>query len=544
MSNLLFGSSNICRHFDRAHASGRFAGRNLQLIRCTQKSVLDAHLVTLTDARLIVTSVLENFIMDVCNGVGEDEVQLFAHQQITAHVEDLHSVIGRLPDLTVLIMPPMFRSTPSWYGPYLTDLQSFLSSEVTRVGSDRMAICPPFLVLPSLLEDDGVHLTPVGGDRLMTHIDSALNSLLIEVEEGSTAGDVQEVNPGSPEPAHPADQISKILDVVSRSSAKLESISALSGTVTNLTQSTANFESYVRRRFKKDDFIFARMKEESDAIVNRAREDRVVITGLPSPAVASSSHAAKKTHYTEVINRLITLACLEADPLPRVVDLYINLRKDRGLPLVEVRLDSASGAGLFRREGVRLAKAKNEEFASLFFSNSVTQSTRVRIDILKEIAKKLTTKTEVGYVQGFLSRPVLQYRIREGERSSADGTGRSYNFVDAVAKFGSRLSHRDLSTAYARAGDTFTGALSQYFVVLSDDVVIRGRSANRMPLGRRGGRGGGIPRPSASRSLFAQGGPPSVKDRGLKRPSDVPVDTPSKRKDNDTESELVVMEEL
>jgi hypothetical protein len=46
--------------------------------------------------------------------------------------------------------------------------------------------------------------------------------------------------------------------------------------------------------------------------------------------------------------------------------------------------------------------------------------------------------------------------------------GRSYTFVDAMKTFGNRLKAADLTPAYARAGTTFAGALSQYFVVLRD----------------------------------------------------------------------------
>ncbi len=244
---------------------------------------------------------------------------------------------------------------------------------------------------------------------------------------------------------------------------------------------------------------------------------------------------------------MVTLACVSADPLPQVLDVYVNLRKDRGNPLVEARFDSVSGAQLFRREGAKLAKADHSEFASLFFANAVTQATRVRIEVLKALSKKLTTLSESAYVQGFVSRPVLQYHVKEGSRSTADGTGRSYCYVDAISKFGGRLSDRDLATAYLRAGSTFNGAMSQYFVVLKDDLINAAPrfSANRAPLGRRGGRATSSRRGSRSRAasyaeVVADRSPLHVDlevesdapDRGKKRPGD-PTDEPSKRIENE-----------
>lgn len=210
--------------------------------------------------------------------------------------------------------------------------------------------------------------------------------------------------------------------------------------------------------------------------------------------------------------------------------------------LLLLRFDSVSGAQMFRREGVKLAKAEHEEFKTLFFSNSVTQSTRVRIEILRELARKLTTRTEVAFVQGFVSRPVIQYRVKEGERSRADGVGRSYTFVDAMAKFGSKLAQKDLGTAYVRAGSTFDGALSQYFVVLKDDLGSRlPTGANRIRVGRGSGAGSGIRRGSTPRrGRF----PPAPFDRGLKRPvehvetdaEDEADPVPSKKQEQDLEN--------
>jgi len=216
----------------------------------------------------------------------------------------------------------MFRTTPPWFGSYLPDFIGFLSSEVARTESSCIAVSTPFVVTPSMLESDGVHLVPSGADRFLAHLDSELKSILVEVPDTSQPSD---------------DRLDRILEVVNRNTAQLDTFQSISETVTELSRSTSEFEGFVCRRFKNDDLIFARMKEESDADINRSREDRVVITGLPGPTGSTSTHADKKRHYTEVVTRLVTLACVASEFQPKVVDVYINLRKDRGLPLVEAR---------------------------------------------------------------------------------------------------------------------------------------------------------------------------------------------------------------
>ncbi len=103
--------------------------------------------------------------------------------------------------------------------------------------------------------------------------------------------------------------------------------------------------------FQEGWLCFRRLKEDADTDINRSREDRVVVSGLPAPAPTVCSHADKKVHYIDVLSWLILLACVDADPVPRVTDVYINLRKGLGQPLVEARFDSVSGAQIICRDG-------------------------------------------------------------------------------------------------------------------------------------------------------------------------------------------------
>jgi hypothetical protein len=326
MSNFFIGSSNVYRNFDRAIASGLFSGRSLDLVRCTKKSVFDSHLASLTSANLILVSVLENFITDVCSGVQDDKVLFFSRQQITAHVDSLFALVNRLPSVNVIISPPLYRSNPIWFGSHLPEFQSFLAAEVAKTGSPRIGICASFVVLPSLLEPDGIHLTQAGGERFMSHLDAELQNMLVSAPAPGTSA-VAEMDHSPSD-----DRLTQILDVVNKSATQLASISSLGISLDALSKTTSEFEYYARRRFRKDDYIFARLKEESDAELNRSREDRVVVTGLP--AAPSSSHADKKKHYIDALTRLVALACASVDPLPLVVDVQINLRKDLHQPLV------------------------------------------------------------------------------------------------------------------------------------------------------------------------------------------------------------------
>jgi hypothetical protein len=104
---------------------------------------------------------------------------------------------------------------------------------------------------------------------------------------------------------------------------------------------------------------------------------------------------------------------------------------------------------------------------SLFVSNSVSLATRVHVDILKAIARKLTNTQDLAYVAGFTSRPMLHIR-KAGPPSPNLKPLMSYTFIDTVSKFGHLVRADDLEAAYGRAGRTFNGQLQQNFVVLNE----------------------------------------------------------------------------
>jgi hypothetical protein len=87
-------------------------------------------------------------------------------------------------------------------------------------------------------------------------------------------------------------------------------------------------------------------------------------------------------------------------------------------------------------------------------------ATRVRIEILKAMAKKFGSEKEELYVIGYASRPVLH--IKSG------GNSRWLGFLDALVRYGSGLEEPDLGDAYKKAGIAFRGQLQQNFVVLHD----------------------------------------------------------------------------
>ncbi len=113
MSRLFYGSSNVYRNFARSTIS---SDHGLVLVECTRKAVFDSHITLqgrFQTGTIIVTSVLENFVVDVCRDLSDEQVTFFANQQITDHVEALAAVVKDVADSHAIVSPLLRRLTPS-----------------------------------------------------------------------------------------------------------------------------------------------------------------------------------------------------------------------------------------------------------------------------------------------------------------------------------------------------------------------------------------------------------------------------------------------
>jgi hypothetical protein len=131
--------------------------------------------------------------------------------------------------------------------------------------------------------------------------------------------------------------------------------------------------------------------------------------------------------------------------------------------MVEIRFDTKETAKSVRRAFVEKMK-KGEQFGKLHIANSVTLATRVRVEILRAIAKQFTVSgSEEMYVVGYNSRPVMHIKTSETTKPH------TLTFADAITRYGKKLNLENLDEAYRKAGKAFGGQLSQNFVVLTDN---------------------------------------------------------------------------
>ncbi len=110
-------------------------------------------------------------------------------------------------------------------------------------------------------------------------------------------------------------------------------------------------------------------------------------------------------------------------------------------------------AARFRAEGARLSRAKQANFASLYFNPSVTLATRVRIEVLKALSNRVTSSQQLAYCTYNGPRPKLSV----GPAVGYPGRRTALNYAPAIKKYGFLLDDQFLDKAYARAQMFFSG---------------------------------------------------------------------------------------
>jgi hypothetical protein len=158
----------------------------------------------------------------------------------------------------------------------------------------------------------------------------------------------------------------------------------------------------------------------------------------------------------QVINKI------EQGAAEKIIWINQGRKNAREIPMAEVRLESKELAHRIRRKFAERKRA-GEDMGRLFVANSVTLGTRVRIDILKAIAKKHANDKQDFHVVAYSSRPILQIK-----QKGSDQNPMGLTFIDAVSRFGKEMLEGDLGEAYRRAGRAFQGQLQQNFVILRD----------------------------------------------------------------------------
>jgi hypothetical protein len=451
MSRLLIGSSNIYRNYKAAIFS---TFKEYAMVRCVDIKSFEAQMAALqpTETEVII-SVIENFIETAVTSAEMEKKRTELEQIVVQYFTTIEIAAKKNPGSKFVLVEPIRRPKIGWYEDCLDELKQRHKEGIRSMGVVNVFGVDVICRASQQFEKDGFHLTKNSGaifvECTLDAAEAVFRSSFVDLstepdEEDNRAGD------------RPA--AAEALSVVER---------------------LDRLEFSVEERRWNDNLMFARTREELDTATNKTKEDRIIMTGLTSSTPPPHDKAQRSQWIRQVV--IDTLKRIKPDFNGKIG--FVNQGKNNGreIPMVEVKMGSIEDAANIRRAFAEKRKeGDGKSLGRLYVANSVTLSTRVRIDVMKAIARKLSTGTEAAHVSAFSSRPILHVK------NLNDQTTRAYTFIDAVIKYRSALRKGDLDEAYRRAGSAFRGQVEQHFVVLHESGVERvepsgGNRANKRP---------------------------------------------------------------
>ena len=473
MLGVLIGSSNIYKFYQReAFASNRA----YSVVRCTDISNFNAIMMNLEDDdKEVIVSVMENFLSSAARDEQTEEGQLEKMgETMDTFLKIVSAAAVRMPATKFSIVDPINRPKFKWYEKNYDAIHRTTREGIAKMRKSNLSCVDGLPLGCAQFEADGVHLTAASAqiflESLLKNSEAFFDAPTVTVEDDEV--EMNDVNEDEAEENGPMERLEKRLDLL---------------------------ESQVTARKTSDNQIFARIKEDMDWSSNKAKEDRLVITGITSKTVPPNNPEERKVWIGKIVQDILEAVI----PGFQGKIIFINQMKSKGqqIPMVEVKIDSVKNAADIRKAFAEKKKEK-ADLGRVFIANSVSLATRVRVDILKAIARKISNKDTSAHAVPFISRPVMH--VRPTESAEVWSTPKTYSFVEAATRFGHLVRQVELGEAYRRAGNSFKGQLEQHFIVLRESVDSRPQQPPR-----RGGaprpQGGGRKRPREDEEEEAHG---------------------------------------
>jgi len=490
MSRILVGSSNVRRFYSHSRFKS-YQPYKMEL--CTVYRMFEVMMdVIPADARVII-SVIENFIEKEINNSGESEKEDRMKKVMSDFMDVVVKAAKKNEGAKFVMAYPIRRPENKW----MTDNEDKIRKEFevayNRHDQGNISKADCMLRSSQIFEQDGVHLTANAGTSFVEN--------LIGMAEDSFEAEVINLADG--------DLAEKIVNIASGSAGMSETggvaINEIKRSMTEMRQWRDNFSSDINKRFRNDNLMFARMREELDAEINRKKEDRTLVAGCVDPTLIPEDGREKNVF----LKQLALDFCKKIDPLfdGEVQFASASGNPARGNLMLEFKLDTMEKAREIRKAfaQMRVANTLPDSFSKLQVMNVITQATKVRLEIMKAIARLVDSDKEVGYVPTYLPRPILHVKGK-----TASGPRRhikSLTFTDAIEQYGVKLSAKDLGPAYEKASWNFQGQMRQNFVVLQDREEMggparpSGSGSGRGSWRGRGGGGGGSGTPRGGTSF-------------------------------------------
>jgi len=509
MARILIGSSNIRRFYpcDQTKDYPKY-----KVEPATLKRAFEVTIEAVPDNARVIISVLENFIEREINNHEPDQKLKEMQQVVQSVVDTVVEVAKQRKEARFAMAYPILRPGNKWMTENEDNIRKEFEKAINNQSEINISKIDAAARASQQFENDGVHLTVAAGRNFVGN--------LVGMAEDYFSADLIDMEKEE-------DTISKVINL-GKSSGGIKSmvdVSELKKVTSDLKNWRSNFERDLNSRFKADNLMFARLRDEMDSETNRKREDRTLVTGFVDPAKLPKVAAERNEALKEIAKGFCLTFNENFDG--NIMFATTSGRMDKGNLMLEFRIDEVEKAREVRK-AFAIRRAANDlpaGYEKVQVTTVITLATKVRFEIMKAIARRIESDSETAYVPTFLPRPILHIKAKS-DRSSSEPRGRdprkhlsSLTFADSIMQYGGLISGSDLEPAYKKAAGNFRGQMRQHFVVL-EDLEHRSRFAVPPPAVAKPGTSGtsGSGRTGGSGATSWSSGPPAAKGaRGTKR---------------------------
>jgi hypothetical protein len=435
MSRLVFsviGDSNVGRNMGKISRRASPSMKHAQSLSCGSLELFQSSLSEIrAESNVCIISCLTNFLTNASGSESTSKRVEPVFQKI--YTSMIEACLAR-PSTQFMMSPPMYRTTPIWYRDGLPEILALFSSTMNEDKPKNLHLLPSFPT-PEF-ESDGVHLSSYSGLEFVLSLFDSSEELLARAKKTPAV----------------------------RCDLSAENTRLLEDRVMVLEQDHRRLNRFVEKKSAVD-------AELADYRENERLEDSFVISGLPP---LSSNLGGKEWQQQAMTAVQKVIHALLGKELPIVVVQNVTSRKKDSETVYNVKMKSPEDSRLIRKTfGSFFAGGKDsrpEVFKSVSIKNRVTPDTRIRISLLKLMAKRYKDSNPGSKVQviGYDPRPLLKIIPPAG---ASDRRTRVFNYVEACRSLPATFDSADLDPILRRVHPSLRGDIRSTFIVLSDDML-------------------------------------------------------------------------
>ena len=432
----LLGDSAIQRHVNKNSCRANPSLKTAQMLSCGGFAIFEATLAKVrSESTACIVSCVTNFLAD-SESDGTSTLSLRVDPVFQALRSILVESCSANPSRSYLISPPLYRTRPTWYREGLPEIMTLFSQAFSQERPPNLFLLPSFAT-PEF-EADGINLNAYSGLEYILHLFDSASECLDRVD----------------------------LPLPERAVIGNESTRVLEDRMMAIEQDHRRLSRAVESKNAID-------AEMADFHLNERNEDFFVIEGLER---IPDEFVGKEWQKRAVADVKAALKALMGREISVVFVKNSTGRHKDAIVSYNVQMATVQESRVIRRKYgsffFNLTDERPDEIKHFAIKNLLTPETKIRISILKLLAKRYRDSNPGAKVKviGHQPRPLIKITPPP---SADDRRVKTFNYIEAVTNLKCSFSEADVEPIVRRINPKLHGQIRSLFIVLSDDSFKR-----------------------------------------------------------------------